>query len=84
MVIFRSKYYLPIPLAVDGDVEGEERLADVLYDAGILGLVLHFRPRSGERVHLGGKRADTVGGGDAEVGTFYIIGLEGVSIGGCG
>ncbi len=79
-----SNFNHAIPLAVDGDVEGEERLADVLYDAGILGLVLHFGPCSGERVHLAGERADTIGGGGAEVGGLYIIRLEGVSIGGCG
>ena len=82
--MLRFNFYNTIPFPVDGNVEGEERLADVLYDAGILGLVLHFGPCSGERVHLGGKRADTVGGGHAEMGTFYIIRLEGVSIGGCG
>ena len=82
--MLRFNFYNTIPFPVDGNVEGEERLADVLYDAGILGLVLHFGPCSGERVHLAGKRADTVGGGHAEMGTFYIIRLEGVSIGGCG
>lgn len=81
--MLRSNVNLTIPFPVDGDVEGEERLADVLYDAGVLRLILHFGPRGGERVHLGGKRANTIGGGGAEVGGLYIIGLEGVSIGGC-
>lgn len=59
-------------------------MVDVVNDAQILRLILHFGPRGGERVHLAGERVDTVGGGNAEMGTFYIIGLEGVSIGGCG
>ena len=56
-------------------------MVDVVNDAQILRLILHFGPRGGERVHLAGERVDTVGGGGAEVGGLYIIGLEGVGIG---